>query len=153
MCQADMRAMGGVLALAMLGVLSAGQTCALSGVARAPLGLGVCWRACAPRGVRWRALLCEASIERAFDSGMFTPALLEYMQASRESHDARDIIFHRGMMKMCAGLRKEDACAAASIDATRRANNALIHVIDDADGDARAQASEGRKGRERKRAQ
>lgn len=80
-----------------------------------------------------RALLCAGSIGRACDSGMFTPLQLEYMRASRESRDARDIIFHRAMMKMCAGLRKEDACVAACIDATRKANNALIHVIDDRD--------------------
>jgi hypothetical protein len=80
-----------------------------------------------------RALLCAGSIGRAWDSGMFTQAQMEYMQATRESRDARDIIFHRAMMKMCAGLRKQDACVAASIDATRKANNALIHVLEDVD--------------------
>lgn len=80
-----------------------------------------------------RAVLCAGSIGRACDSGMFTVTQLEYMRASRDSRDARDIIFHRAMMKMCAGMRKENACVAASIDATRRANNALIHVIEEVD--------------------
>ena len=95
------------------------------------LGWRVSWPLFLAGGAR--ALLCPASIGRACDSGMFTPALLEYMRASRESRDARDIIFHRAMMKMCTGLRKEDKCVAASIDVTRRANNALIHVIEDGD--------------------
>jgi len=131
------RAMSGMLAMAVLGAL-AGRACSTPafGVARVPLGL---LRARARvsaqhlAGGSVRALLCPCSIGRACDSGMFTPALLEYMRASRESRDARDIIFHRAVLKMCAGLRKEDACAAASIDATRRANNALIHVIEDGD--------------------
>ena len=129
------RAMSGILTMAVLGVLT-GRTCAFAGVVRAPLGLVknmVRGRASVQRGAGVRALLCPCSIGRACASGMFTPALLEYMRASRESRDARDIIFHRAVMKMCAGLRKEDACAAASIDTTRRANNALIHAIEDGD--------------------
>ncbi len=58
------------------------------------------------------------------------------MRASASSRDARDLIFHRAIVKTCAGLRKEDACAAASIEISRKANNALIHAIEDGDGDA-----------------
>jgi hypothetical protein len=131
------RTMRGMLAMAVLGVLTVGRTSSFSGAFRAPLALVMRGRArvSAQAGAGLRALLCPCSIGQACESGMFTPALLEYMRASCESRDARDIIFHRGMMKMCAGLRQEDASAAASIDATRRANNALIHVIDDGNCD------------------
>jgi len=98
------------------------------------LGWRVWWPLCAAGGAR--ALLCPAIIGTACDSGLYTSTLLQYMRASASSRDARDLIFHRAIVKTCAGLRKEDASAAASIEATRKANNALIHAIEDGDGEA-----------------
>ncbi len=94
---------------------------------------------CAAGGAR--ALLCAASIGTACESGMYTAAQMSYMRASASSRDARDLIFHRAIIKTCAGLKKEDACAA-QMDATRRANNALIHALEDQDGEALDNAME-----------
>ena len=80
-------------------------------------------------------MLCPASIGTACESGLYTSTQLQYMRASASSRDARDLIFHRAIVKTCTGLRKEDAGAVASIEATRRANNALIHAIEDGDGE------------------
>jgi hypothetical protein len=102
------------------------------------LGWRVAWPLLSAGGAR--ALLCAASISRACESGLYTPNQLSYFRASAGSRDARDIIFHRAVMKTCAGLRKEDACAAASIEATRRANNQLMHALELGDGDALDQA-------------
>ena len=98
------------------------------------LGWRVSWPLCAAGGAR--ALLCPASIGTACDSGLYTSTQLQYMRASASSRDARDLIFHRAIVKTCAGLRKEDACAAASIEATRRANNQLMHALELGDGEA-----------------
>ena len=98
------------------------------------LGWRVSWPLCAAGGAR--ALLCPASISRACDSGLYTPNQLSYFHASAGSRDARDIVFHRAVMKTCAGLRKEDASAAASIEITRRANNQLMHALEVGDGEA-----------------
>jgi hypothetical protein len=98
------------------------------------LGWRVWWPLCAADGVR--ALLCPASIGTACDSGLYTSTQLQYMRASASSRDARDLIFHRAIVKTCSGLRKEDASAAASIEATRRLNNQLMHAVEDAKGDA-----------------
>ena len=98
------------------------------------LGWRVSWPLCAAGGAR--ALLCPASIGTACESGLYTSTQLQYMRASASSRDARDLIFHRAIVNTCAGLRKEDACAVASIETTRRINNALIHAIEDGDGEA-----------------
>ena len=98
------------------------------------LGWRVLWPLCAAGGAR--ALLCPASIGTACDSGLYTSTQLQYMRASASSRDARDLIFHRAIVKTCAGLRKEDARAAASIEATRRANNQLMHALEVGDGEA-----------------
>ncbi len=98
------------------------------------LGWRVSWPLCAAGGAR--ALLCPACIGTACESGLYSATQLQYMRASASSRDARDLIFHRAIVKTCAGLRKEDACAAASIEISRKANNALIHAIEDGDGDA-----------------
>ena len=101
------------------------------------LGWRVSWPLCAAGGAR--ALLCPASIGTACESGLYTSTQLQYMRASASSRDARDLIFHRAIVNTCAGLRgaaKEDACAVASMETTRKINNALIHAIEDGDGEA-----------------
>ena len=100
-----------------------------------------------------RALLCAASLSRACDSGLYTTGQMSYMRASAGSRDVRDVTWHRSIMKTCAGL-EVDASAAAQIDATRRANNALIHSLDTGDAEALDRALEEqapRKGRGRGR--
>jgi hypothetical protein len=97
------------------------------------LGWRVAWPVCAIGGAR--ALLCASSLATACESGLYTAPQMSYLKASASSRDARDLIWHRSVVKTCAGLRKEDACAA-QIDATRKANNALIHALEDADGSA-----------------
>lgn len=100
-----------------------------------------------------RALLCAASLSRACESGLYTTAQVSYMRTSAGSRDVRDVTWHRSIMKTCAGL-EIDASAAAQIDATRRANNALIHSLDTGDAEALDRALEEqapRKGRGRGR--
>lgn len=100
-----------------------------------------------------RALLCAASLSRACESGLYTNAQVSYMRASAGSRDMRDVTWHRSIMKTCSGL-EVDASAAAQIDATRRANNALIHSLDTGDAEALDKALEEqapRKGRGRGR--
>jgi uncharacterized membrane protein YhiD involved in acid resistance len=103
------------------------------------LGWRVSWPVCAAGGAR--ALLCAASIGTACESGMYTAAQMSYMRASAASRDARDLIWHRSVVKTCAGLKKEDACAA-QMDSTRKANNQLMHALEDGDGDALDKAME-----------
>ena len=94
------------------------------------------WRVCLlSRVCGARALLCAASIGRACESNLYTPAQMTYFRASADSRDARDVVFHRAVLKTCAGL-KVDGRAAASIENTRLANNALIHALEIGDGDA-----------------
>jgi hypothetical protein len=69
-----------------------------------------------------RALLCAGSIGRACDSGMFTVAQLEYMRASRESCDARDVSWHRSVTRLVD---------AHGPDRVR--NNAIMHALEDLD--------------------
>ena len=70
-----------------------------------------------------RALLCAGSIGRACDSGMFTPLQLEYMRASRESCDARDVSWHRAVTRLVDTHGPD-----------RVRNNAIMHVLEDVDG-------------------
>ena len=98
------------------------------------LGWRVSWPLCAAGGAR--ALLCPASISRACESGIYTRNQISYFRASAGSRDARDIVFHRAVIKTCEGLQAEDECAAASIEACRRANNQLMHALEVGDGDA-----------------
>lgn len=70
-----------------------------------------------------RALLCAGSIGRACDSGMFTPFQLEYMRASRESCDARDVSWHRAVTRLVDTHGPD-----------RVRNNAIMHVLEDVDG-------------------
>jgi hypothetical protein len=103
------------------------------------LGWRVAWPVCAMGGAR--ALLCASSLATACESGLYSATQLQYMRASASSRDARDLIWHRSVVKTCAGLKKEDACAA-QMDITRRANNALIHALENQDGDALDKAME-----------
>jgi hypothetical protein len=70
-----------------------------------------------------RALMCAGSIGRACDSGMFTVAQLEYMRASRESCDARDVSWHRAVTRLVDTHGPD-----------RVRNNAIMHVLEDVDG-------------------
>lgn len=70
-----------------------------------------------------RALLCAGSIGRACDSGMFTAQQLEYMRASRESCDARDVSWHRAVTRL-VDVHGPD----------RVRNNAIMHALEDVDG-------------------
>ena len=97
------------------------------------------WPVCAMGGAR--ALLCASSLATACESGLYSATQLQYMRASASSRDARDLIFHRAIIKTCAGLKKEDACAA-QMDSTRKANNQLMHALEDGDGDALDKAME-----------
>jgi len=115
------RAMSGILTMAVLGVLT-GRTCAFAGVVRAPLGLVknlVRGRASVQRGAGVRALLCPCSIGRACESGMFSVTQLEYMRASRESCDARDVSWHRAVTRLVHAHGPE-----------RAANNEIMHALD-----------------------
>lgn len=69
-----------------------------------------------------RALLCAGSIGRACDSGMFTPLQLEYMRASRESCDARDVSWHRAVTRLVDTHGPD-----------RVRNNAIMHALEDMD--------------------
>ena len=89
-----------------------------------------------------RALLCAGSIGRACDSGMFTSAQLEYMRASRESCDARDVAWHRAVTRLVHAQGPE-----------RVRNNAIMHALEDLDelDDAAPLNETARKGRGRGR--
>ena len=86
--------------------------------------LWACDERCVPcscssaHGTPARALLCPGSIGRACKSGMFSVAQLEYMRASRESCDARDVVWHRAVTKLVDA--RED----------RAANNEIMHALD-----------------------
>lgn len=90
-----------------------------------------------------RALLCAGSIGRACDSGLFTAAQLEYMRASRDSCDARDVVWHRAVTRL------------VGVDGPDRArNNAIMHALEDAqdaDRSATAKAKAHGRGRGRRR--
>ena len=66
-----------------------------------------------------RALLSPATIARACDSSMFSVAQLEYMRASRDSVDARDVVWHRAVTRLVHAHAPE-----------RVANNEIIHALD-----------------------
>ena len=99
---------------------------------------------CAVRGgaAGTRALLCPVSIGRACDSGMFTVAQLEYMRASRESCDARDVVWHRAVTKTVERLETmqqagQPWCCAEmpeKAETDRAANNEIMHALEDAEG-------------------
>ena len=73
-----------------------------------------------PRALQLRALLSPATIARACDSGMFTAAQLEYLRASKNSGDARDVAWHRAVTRLVNAHAPE-----------RVANNLIMHPLDD----------------------
>jgi hypothetical protein len=73
-----------------------------------------------PRPPQLRALLSPATIARACDSGMFTAAQLEYLRASKNSGDARDVAWHRAVTRLVNAHAPE-----------RVANNLIMHPLDD----------------------
>ena len=81
---------------------------------------------CAVRGgaAGTRALLCPATIARACDSGIFTVTQMEYMRASRESCDARDVSWHRSVTRLVGAQGNEP---------DRVRNNAIMHALEDAE--------------------
>jgi len=85
-----------------------------------------------------RAVLCAGSIGRACDSGMFTVTQLEYMRASRDSCDARDVVWHRAVTRLVD---------AHGPDRVR--NNAIMHALEDADRNETAKAHRHGRGRRR----
>jgi len=66
-----------------------------------------------------RALLSPATIARACDSSMFSVAQLEYLRASRDSVDARDVAWHRSVTRLVHAHAPE-----------RVANNEIMHALD-----------------------
>ena len=73
-----------------------------------------------PRALQVRAMLSPATIARACDSGMFTAAQLEYLRASKNSGDARDVAWHRAVTRLVNAHAPE-----------RVANNLIMHPLDD----------------------
>jgi hypothetical protein len=96
-------------------------------------GWRVGWPLCAAGGAR--ALFCAAGLGQACASGLFSVEQLAYLRASAHSRDARDLVWQRAAAKMCASTPR-DTFAAASIEATRKLNNALLHALDVGDGAA-----------------
>ena len=112
-----------------------GRAC-LSGTRLAALG---------QRAAGTRALLCAGSIGRACDSGLFTAAQMEYMRASRESCDARDVVWHRAVTRLVRVREHEN-------EPDHARNNAIMHALEDAqDADRNATAKAKAHGRGRRR--
>lgn len=74
-----------------------------------------------------RALLCAGSIRQACDSGLFTVHQLEYMRASRESCDARDVVWHRAVTRLTR------TAGAEGHEPDHARNNAIMHALEDAE--------------------
>jgi hypothetical protein len=72
------------------------------------------------RAPQTRALLSPATIALACDSGMFTAAQLEYLRATKNSGDARDVAWHRSVTRLVNAHAPE-----------RVANNDIMHPLDD----------------------
>jgi hypothetical protein len=77
-----------------------------------------------------RALLCAGSISEACDSGMFSAAQLEYMRASRESCDARDVVWHRAVTKLVDAHGVWGTTNEKGMHSDRAANNEIMHALD-----------------------
>lgn len=71
------------------------------------------------RPLQVRALLSPATIARACDSSMFSVAQMEYLRASRDSVDARDVVWHRAVTRLVHTHAPE-----------RVANNEIMHALD-----------------------
>jgi len=111
-------------------------------------------RACGLRGAAGtRALLCAGSIGRACESGLFTPAQLEYMRASKASCDARDVVWHRAVTKAVARVettqQAEQAWCCAEMpgipETDFEANNEIMHALEE----GRPQTRKGRRSKRR----
>ena len=117
------------------------------GVARTAARAAVCVRA-APA----RALLCAGSIGRACESGLFTAAQLEYMRVSKESCDARDVVWHRAVTKAVHRLETVERagqpwCCTEMPEIAESdwaANNEIMHALEDADGRSQTKRKNGR---------
>ncbi len=72
------------------------------------------------RPPQMRALLSPATIAQACDSGIFTAAQLEYLCATKNSVDARDVTWHRAVTRLVNAHAPE-----------RAANNLIMHPLDD----------------------
>lgn len=66
-----------------------------------------------------RCVLSPATVRIAESSNMFSESQLQYMHATRGSKDARDVVWHRALMKQINPDGPE-----------REINNSIMHAMD-----------------------
>jgi len=73
-----------------------------------------------------RCVLSPATVKLAESSNMFSEAQLDYMHSTKASKDARDIVWHRALMKQVNPDGPE-----------REINNNIMHAMDFAVADSK----------------